>query len=78
MRYFMRKLRYLNIRRFAVRLTKLDEYLGDFMGCKQSKNMVQEKANCLLVYIMPNIWSKKSYLKGFDFEVPFKKTVNMI
>ena len=39
--------------------------------------MDKGELNKILLYIRLNEWSKQSYLQGFDFEIPFKKALNM-
>ena len=68
---------HLKIRLYTVYLSELNEYLYVFLGWYDSTKMVRSELNNILFHSMPNVWSKQAYLRGFEFDLPFKKAVNM-
>ena len=74
----MKKSRILKMRRYAARLIYLNEYLTSFPGSATTdKNSVTE-LNDISLNSMPNSWSKKAHVQGFDCKsISFKKAINM-
>ena len=78
MRRRMRKMRILNVRRYAARLIDLNKYLDSFPGGKLSGKLGVTELNELFLNSMPNTWIMQAYVQGFYCEsVTFKKAVNM-
>ena len=65
--------------RYAVCLIDLNEYLDSFHRDTLSDKIGVTEPNKILLNSMPNSWSTKSYVQGFDCEyISFKKSVNML
>ena len=76
MRFCMKKSRSLKVGRYAECLIGLNEYLASFTGETIADNMGVTELNEILSNSMPNIWSKKAFVQGFDCEIiSLKKTV---
>ena len=74
----MKKTCSLTVRRYAACLIDLNEYLAYFLGETLTDNISVAELNEILLDSMPTIWSKQSYVQGFDCELKtFKKAVNM-
>ena len=46
----------------------MNGYLPLFHRSDASMKMVPEELNVILLHDIPNGWSKKAYIKSFDFE----------
>ena len=65
----------LKVRRYAVRLIDLNEYLSSFTGVTMGVTELNE----ILLNSMPNSWSKQAYLRAFNSEtISFDKAVNLL
>ena len=64
----MKKPRSLKARRYDARLIDLNEYLSSFPGATISDKIGVTELNGLPLNSMPNSWSKKAYVQGFDCE----------
>ena len=74
MRHCMKKPHILKVRRYAVRLIDLNEYLASFPGSTIADKMGVTELNEILLNSMPNSWSNQAYVQGFDREtISFKK-----
>ena len=74
----MKNPRRLKVKRYAVHLVCLNEYLASFPGATMSNKMGITELNGILLNSMPNSWSKQAYVQGFDGEtISFLKAVNM-
>ena len=62
MRPWTKKLYSLKVRRYALYLIDLNDYLDSFPGAKFSDKIGVTELNKILVNIMPNIWSKQAYV----------------
>ena len=73
MRRFLKNPHILKLRRYAVCLIDLNQYLALFPEATISDNMGVTELNEILSNSMPNSWSKKAYVQGFDCEtIPLK------
>ena len=78
MRRGIKKPRSLTVRCYAAHLIDLNEYLASFLGANLTDKIGVTKLNKILISSIPNIWSKRAYVEGFDCEsITFKKAVNM-
>ena len=67
----------LKIRRHALRLIYLNEYLASYPGAAMTDKMGVTELNDILLKSMPKSWSKQAYGQGFDWEsIYFKKAAN--
>ena len=79
MRCGMKKARSLKVRRYAARLIDLNKYLPSILGATLSDKICVTKLNAIILNVMPNSWSEKACVQGFDCEYVFvKKFVNML
>ena len=69
MRRAMRKSWSMNFKRFAARLTEINNFLPLLPWSDASNKMEMEELNEILLHEVPNGWSKQSYLQGWDFEL---------
>ena len=71
----MRKNRDLLFKRFATRLTELNNYLPFFPGLSAAKVMDSKEPKEIILHAVPNSWVKQTYIQGWDFErIPYKET----
>ena len=63
----------MNFKRFAERLTKINNFHPLFPGLDVSKKTTQKYINKILLCVVPNVWAKQSYLQGWYFEVKIYK-----
>ena len=77
MRFSISKLHSINTRRYTAQITELNDYLDIFPGSENFNNMIESYLNNIMIHSMTNGWNKQSYLQVFEFELPFKKSVNM-
>ena len=69
----------MTFKRFAARLTEMNNLLLLFPGSEVSKKMTQENLNKIILHAVPNAWEKQSYLQEWDFEVKtYKETCAML
>ena len=61
----MKKTRSLKVRRYAVNLINLDEYLVSFPGATMADKIGITELNETFLNSMPNSWSKQAYVQGF-------------
>ena len=74
----MSKPRGLKVGCYTACLVEINEYLAIFHWAKISDRICVTDLNDIILNSMPNSWSKKSYLQGFDCEsINFKAAVNM-
>ena len=66
MRRGMKKTCSLTVRRYAARFIDLNEYLASFMGLTLTYKIRLTELNEILLKCMPNSWSKKACVQGFD------------
>ena len=66
MRRGMKKLCSITVRRYAVHLIDINEYLEYFPGGSLTDKIGAPKLNEIRPNIMHNIWSKQVYVQGFD------------
>ena len=59
----------MTFKRFAARLTEMNNFLPLFPGSEASKKMETEEINKVILHAVPNGRSKQSYLKGWDFKL---------
>ena len=72
----MRKPRPLKVRKYAVCLTNINDYLSVFFGLNVNNIIGDKELNEILLHSMTNGWGEQTFLQGFDFEaMPFFKTV---
>ena len=69
MRRAMRKPQIMAFKRFAARLTEINNFLPLFPGSDASKKMEMENLNEILLHAVPNGWTKQSYLQGWVFDL---------
>ena len=75
----MRKPRDIQLNRFASRLTELNKYLTIFPGTNNTKNMVPEELNEILLQSTLSSWARQAYIQGWDFEeITYKDTCNIV
>ena len=68
----------LKVKRYAAHLIDLNEYLASFPGVTTTDKMCVTELNESLSNMIPNSWSKKAYVQGFDCDdIYFEKAVNM-
>ena len=78
MRRRMKKMCILIVRRYAVHLIDLNEYLASFKGMNLTGKMGVTKLNETPLKSIPNTCYKHAYVQGFDCEsIDLKKAVNM-
>ena len=78
MRRGMRKLCGLKVRQYTDSFIEFNDYLASLPGDKLSDKIGLTEFNESLLNSMPNSWSKKAYVQGFDCKyITFKKSVNM-
>ena len=77
MRFSISKLHSINTRRYTAQITELNDYLDIFPGSENFNNMIESYLKNIMIHSMTNGWNKQSYLQVFEFELPFKKSVNM-
>ena len=78
MRRGIKKLRSLNVRRYAAPLIDLNDYLASFPVATLTDKIEVTKLNEILLNSMPTIWSKQAFIQGFYFgSFTFKNSVNM-
>ena len=66
------------MRCYAARLIDLNDYLVSFPGEIMADKIGVTEINEIILYSMPNSWSKQAYIQGFDCEsILLKKAVNM-
>ena len=65
----MRKPKDIAFKRFAARLTELNNYLLLFPGSSATKKIRPEELKDILLHAIPNVWAKQTYLQGWDFEM---------
>ena len=68
MRCAMCKPQILSFKRFAARLTEINNYLQLFPGPIEAKKMASEYLNKILLHAIPNFWLKQSDIQGWDFK----------
>ena len=74
----IRKPQYLPFKIFVARLTKINNYLPLFSGSSAAKKIPPKELNNIILHAVPNSWTKKAYLQGWDFEgKSFKETCNI-
>ena len=74
----MKKPRIITVRRYAVRLIDLNEYLASFPGANLTDTIGVTKLNKILLNSIPNSGSKQVYVKDFYCDyITFKKAVNI-
>ena len=64
----MKNTRSLKVMWYAVRLIDLNKYLASFPGVTITDKIGVTELSNILLNSMPNIWSKKAYVQGFDCE----------
>ena len=64
----MKKTRSLTVRCYATQLIDLNEYSESFPGATLNDKIGVTELNEILLNSMPNSWSNKSYVQGFDCE----------
>ena len=68
----------IRVRRYAVRLIDMNEYLASLRGETLSDKIGVTELNEIILNIMTNSWSKQAYVQGFDCEYTlFKKAANI-
>ena len=78
MRCGMKKTRALLVRRYAVRLIDLNDYLAFYPGETLHYDIGVTELNKILLKSMSNILYRQAYVQGFYCEsITFKKAVNM-
>ena len=79
MRRAMCKLCDAPFKRFAARLTELNNYLPLFIGSSVYKKITHKDLNKILLHSVLNGGGKQTYLQGWDFEMQtYKVTCNML
>ena len=73
----MKKPRSLKIKRYAVSLIHLNQYLASFTVSTMADKIGVNELNEILSKSMPNIWCNKACIHGFDCESIKKKPENM-
>ena len=73
MRRCMKNPRSLKVRRYAVCLIDLNEYLASVPGSTMADNMRVTGLNEILLSSLTNSWWKQAYVQGFDFETIYLK-----
>ena len=65
-------------RRYALHLIDLNDYFESFLVETLTDKIGITELNRILLNIMPNSWSKQSYIQGFDCKsITFKNDVNI-
>ena len=78
MRRYMQKPLTVPFKIFTARLAELNNYLSVFPRSNEIKNMDKADINNILLLVVHNVWSKKSYLQVCGFEgKTYKDTCNM-
>ena len=71
----MRKPRDIIFKIFTARLTEINNFLPIFPVLDATKNIPPKEINEILIYALPNSWSKQAYLQGWDFKMKtFRET----
>ena len=79
MRRAIRKPQITTFKRFAERLTEMNNFLPLFPGSESSKKMEMEDLNDILLHAVPTGWAKQSYLQGWYFELnTYRETCAML
>ena len=73
MRQAMHKPQDILFKRFADRLTELNNYLPLLPGSSATKNIPPEELNKILQHAVPNGLAKQAYLQGWGFEMKIYK-----
>ena len=74
----MRKSCGMIFKRFTERLSEINNFNSLFHGLDATKNMPSEELDEILLHAVPNGWSKKAYLQGWDFDMKtFRETCEM-
>ena len=73
MRRAMRKPRDLPFKRFAARLTEINNYQTLFPVSNAAKKITPEELNNILLHSVLNGWAKQAYLQGWYFEMKIYK-----
>ena len=75
MRRAMRKPWDLPFKRFAARLTELNNYLPLLPWYSATKKVPPEEINEIILHAVPNVWEKQAYLQGRIFEMKIYKAM---
>ena len=65
----MHKPREMSFKRFAARLTEINNFLPVFPVSDLTKKMPTKELNYILLQAVPNGWARQFYFQGWDFEV---------
>ena len=56
----------LKVRHYTAHMIKLNQYLSVLTGEKAIDTICEMECNDILLNRMPNIWTRKEYMKWFD------------
>ena len=78
MRRCMKKTHRFKVKRYAARLSYLNDYLASFTGSTMTDKIGFTELNDILLNSTPNSWPKQVYVQGFYCKsIYFIKSVNM-